>query len=77
MIHVVSGNVLLKPSQRRQMMGWLKRTIRLGEKLGNFVLTLTLHRRGKGYEVRAHVRDSAGQLNATPARPTGAMRCGI
>ncbi len=63
MIKLDLGNVLLKPSHRKQLMSWLKRPLRLGEKLGNFVLTLTLHRVGRGYEVRASVVDSAGSFD--------------
>ena len=44
MVKLIEGNVLLKPTQRRQLMGWLKRVQRLGERLGNFVLTITLQR---------------------------------
>jgi hypothetical protein len=62
-IHVDTGNVLLKPSHRRQLMAWLKRAIRLGEKLGGLVVTLTLQRIGKLYEVRATVHDSAGNFD--------------
>ncbi len=60
MIQLNSGNVLLKPSQRRQLMTWLKRATKMGERLGQFILHLTLHRSGKSVEVTASVRDSAG-----------------
>ena len=63
MIKLDSGNVLLKPSHRRQLMTWLRRAIRLGEKLGNLVVSLTLQRIGKQYEVRATVHDSAGNFD--------------
>ena len=62
-IRLESGNVLLKPSHRRQLMAWLKRAIRLGAKLGNLVVTLTLQRIGRQYEVRATVHDSAGDFD--------------
>ena len=62
MIKVDEGNVLLKPSHRKQLMSWLRRALRLGEKLGDFVLNLTLHRVGNVYEVRARVHDSAGDF---------------
>ena len=63
MIKLDSGNVLLKPSHRRQLMTWLRRAIRLGERLGNLVVTLTLQRIGRQYEVRATVHDSAGNFD--------------
>src|SRR6267142_5620556 len=63
MIKLDSGNVLLKPSHRRQLMAWLRRAIRLGEKLGNLVVSLTLQRIGKQYEVRASVHHSAGNFD--------------
>ena len=62
-IRLDAGNVLLKPSHRRQLMTWLKRAIRLGAKLGDLVVTLTLQRIGKLYEVRATVHDSAGDFD--------------
>src|SRR5207302_5215947 len=62
-IHLQVGNVLLKPSHRRQLMAWLKRAIRLGAKLGDLVVTLTLQRIGRLYEVRATVHDSAGDFD--------------
>ncbi|HEV8605528.1 MAG TPA: hypothetical protein VGQ99_09195 [Tepidisphaeraceae bacterium] len=62
MIKLDAGNVLLKPSHRRQLMTWLKRAIRLGAQLGDLVVTLTLQRIGKLYEVRATVHDSAGDF---------------
>ena len=62
MIKLDAGNVLLKPSHRRQMMAWLRRASRLGNQLGQFVVTITMHRTGKQCEVRAEVRDSAGEF---------------
>ena len=62
MIQLQAGNVLLKPSHRRQFMAWLRRAQRLGGRLGQFALTITLHRSGRHYEVRASVRDAAGQF---------------
>ena len=51
MIKLEPGNVLLKPSQRKQLMTWLRRSLRLGERLGNFVLTITMQRSGRFYEM--------------------------
>src|SRR6202035_4771455 len=50
MIKLDAGNVLLKPSHRRQMMSWLRRALRLGSQLGQFALTITMHRSGKQCE---------------------------
>jgi hypothetical protein len=63
MIQLNSGNVLLKPSHRRQLMSWLKRAAKMGERLGQFILNLTLHRSGKSFEITASVRDSVGQFD--------------
>jgi hypothetical protein len=62
MIKLEAGNVLLKPSHRRQLMAWLRRAQRLGSRLGQFLITITLHRSGRQYEVRAMVHDSAGDF---------------
>lgn len=62
MIKLDAGNVLLKPSQRRQLMSWLRRAMRMGERLGNFVLNITIKRVGRQYEVRADVHDSQGDF---------------
>jgi hypothetical protein len=62
MIQLNSGNVLLKPSHRRQLLAWLRRATKMGERLGQFFLNLTLHRTGKCYEVSASVNDSAGDF---------------
>ena len=63
MIQLNSGNVLLKPSHRRQLMSWLRRATKMGERLGHFVLNLTLRRSGKCVEVTASVQDSAGKFD--------------
>ena len=52
MVKLESGNVLLKPSHRKQIMGWLRRSSRLGERLGDFDLTVQLSRVGHHHEVR-------------------------
>jgi hypothetical protein len=62
MIKLDLGNVLLKPSQRRQLMSCLRRTLRLGGRLGDFVLTLRLHRVGRHLDLRAVVHDAAGDF---------------
>jgi hypothetical protein len=63
MIKLDAGNVLLKPSHRRQLMAWLKRALRLGSRLRDFALTITLHRVGRAYEVRAVVHDSVSDFH--------------
>lgn len=63
MIKLDSGNVLLKPSQRRQVMAWLRRSIRLGNRLGDFLLHITLHRSGNSYEMHATVHDAGGDVH--------------
>lgn len=60
MMELVSRNVSLKPAHRRQIMGWLKRSLHIGQQVGNFVMTMTIQRTGKRYEVRADVQDQAG-----------------
>jgi DNA-binding GntR family transcriptional regulator len=57
-----SGNVLLKPSHRKQLMSSLRRSLRLGQRVGKFVLTITMQRIGKSYEVRIAAQDSIGAL---------------
>ena len=63
MIKLDEGNVLLKPTHRKQLMSGLKRSLRLGQRLGDFLLTITLHRTGHQIEVRAVVHDTAGDFN--------------
>jgi hypothetical protein len=65
MIKLDSGNVLLKPSHRKQVMTLLRRSLRLGKRLGDFVLTITLRKTGRFYEARAAF---------TPAGPAAAAR---
>ena len=76
MIKLDSGNVLLKPSQRRQLMAWLRRSLKLGERLGNFVLTISMWRSGRQFELRAAVKDGAGDFGCRVRRNDwqGALR---
>lgn len=62
MIKLDSGNVLLKPSHRRQLTAWLRRALRMGSRLGQFALLITMRRSGRIFEVRAEVRDAAGNF---------------
>ena len=68
MFKLDSGNVLLKPSHRRQLAAWLKRSLRLGERVGDFVLTITMQRIGKYYEVKVNAQDSIGSLECRSRR---------
>jgi len=63
MIKLDVGNVLLKPSHRKQLMGWLRRAVRLGERVGDFALTVSMERIGRRYEARALVHNSAGDFD--------------
>jgi hypothetical protein len=62
MIKLEAGNMLLKPSQRKQLMSWLRRALRIGSRLGQFMLTITMRRAGRICEVRAAVHDAAGDF---------------
>ena len=62
MVKLDAGNVLLKPSQRRQLMSWLKRAMHLGKRIGDFLLTIKLRRQGRLYDVRATVHDAVGDF---------------
>lgn len=63
MVKLEAGNVLLKPSHRRQLMGWLRRPQKIGQRLGNFDLTITFNRIGHAHEIRAAVHDAAGDFS--------------
>ena len=63
-----SGNVLLKPSHRKQVMTLLRRTLRLGERVGGLLLTISMKRVGKFYEVHATAQDPIGTLNCRARR---------
>ncbi|MDP9172466.1 MAG: hypothetical protein M3O30_01185 [Planctomycetota bacterium] len=67
MFKLDAGNVLLKPSHRRQLMTWLKRALRLSKRLNNFVLAITMQRSGRQVEIRADVTNR-GQTVAFRAR---------
>jgi hypothetical protein len=69
MVKLIEGNVLLKPSHRRQLMTWLKRVQKLGEQVGNFILTIKLHRIGRVTEVTADVHDAIGDFSFRVRRP--------
>jgi hypothetical protein len=69
MVKLIEGNVLLKPSHRRQLMTWLKRVQKLGGQVGNFILTIRLHRIGRVTEVTADVHDTIGNFSFRVRRP--------
>ena len=62
MIKLHAGNVLLKPSQRRQISTVLRRCVRLGKRLGDFAMDIYMRRAGRFYELRAAVHDRAGDF---------------
>ncbi len=61
MIQLNAGNVLLKPSQRKQLMTWLKRSLRFGQRMAGFVMSITMHRAGKFVEITASVSGKSVQ----------------
>ena len=62
MIKLDAGNVLLKPSQRRQITALLRRCARLGKRLGDFRVNIRMRRAGRFFELRADVHDRAGDF---------------
>lgn len=63
MVRLDAGNVLLKPAHRRMFTAWLRRSLRLGRRLGDFNMTIHMHRTGRQYELSAAVHDAAGDFN--------------
>jgi hypothetical protein len=55
MFKLSPGNVLLKPSHRRQLMNGLKRALRLSERLGDLMISITMRRTGRLVEMKADV----------------------
>jgi hypothetical protein len=62
MLTLDSGNILLKPSQRRQLTGCLRRATHLGDRIGDFALNIDMQRTGRQCQVTARVHDSAGDF---------------
>jgi hypothetical protein len=60
MIKLDAGNVLLKPSHRKQLNAWLKRPTRLGDRLGAFDVSIQMQRSGKAVEMTAGVTTARG-----------------
>lgn len=63
MISLTAANVSLKPAQRKQLLSRLKRSIRLGERLGNFLLKINIRRCGRHLEVTADGHDKLGEFH--------------
>jgi hypothetical protein len=63
MITLDAGNVLLKPVQKKQILARLKRAIRLGDRIGDFVMNIKMRRTGKHVEMTADVRDKFGNFS--------------
>jgi hypothetical protein len=63
MVKLHAGNFALKPSQRKQLQSWLKRAIHLGERVGDFILTITVRRVGHIFSMQANVHDAAGDFD--------------
>ena len=61
-MELVSLNVPLRGVHRKQIMAWLRRPLKVGQQIGSFVLKMTIQRSGKAFEVRAQVRDEAGEF---------------
>ena len=62
MMTLDSGNILLKPSHRRQLFGSLRRATHLGDRIGDFALNIDMQRSGRQCQVTARVHDSAGDF---------------
>jgi hypothetical protein len=62
MIKLHAGNVLLKPAQRRQVTTLLRRCVRLGQRLGDFMLKISMRRAGRFFEIVASVHDRVGDF---------------
>lgn len=62
MVKLQAPNGLLKPAQRRQLFAWLRRAVVLGERVGDFLLNISVRRLGRNFEMRADVHDAAGNF---------------
>ena len=62
MIELESNNVLLKGSTRKQLLGWLKRSLKMAQRLGDFAVKITLQRVGTVYRLTAYVIGTGGSL---------------
>ena len=62
MVKLEAGNCRVNGSQRRQLNAWLKRAVHLGERVGDFILKISVRRVGRAYELVASVHDAAGDF---------------
>lgn len=62
MIELESNNVLLKGSARKQLLGWLRRSLKLAERVGDYAVKITLERVGGVYQAKAHVEGANGPM---------------
>jgi hypothetical protein len=62
MVKLEAGNCRINGSQRRQLNAWLKRAVHLGERVGDFVLRISIRRIGRAYELVASVHDATGDF---------------
>ena len=62
MVKLLPLNCVLKPSQRKQLLAWLKRAVHLGERVGRFVLTVTIRRVRGMFHIQATAKDSMGSV---------------
>lgn len=61
-MELVSPNVPLRGVHRKQILAWLRRPMKIGQQIGNFFMKMTIQRIGKSFEVKAQVRDEAGEF---------------
>jgi hypothetical protein len=69
MFKLDSGAVQLKPSHRRQLMTWIKRAIRIGERSNNFSLSISMTRIGRLVEVQANVAQGRNTASFRSRKP--------
>ncbi len=62
MMKLNPGNILLKPSHRRQILTWLRRALQIGNHFKNFVLDISMFRTGRQCEVTATVKGVGGEI---------------
>jgi len=55
MIQLNEGNVLLKPSQRKQLLSWLRRSIKYTQRMTRCFMSISMNRCGKQVEVIATI----------------------
>ena len=68
MIKLDSGNVLLKPSHRRQFTAWVRRLSRLAQHFCNYFLNFSIQRTGRQYELKARFTPAKAHSQAFECR---------